>query len=127
MFERNFNSSGLKRAMPSLTSPDRCMRCLALRRRIISPPKKAVGSKHRIGDLGEAQLLEYAQTRKLDEAVVALSLLCTLPVDVVERAMLAADKEALLILAKALDLSWATTLALLFLGAPDYRIATEGS
>ena len=30
----------------------------------------------------------------------------------------AADKEALLILAKALDLSWATTLALLFLGAP---------
>ena len=81
--------------------------------------------EHRIGDLGEAALLEYAQARKLDEAVVALSLLCTLPVDVVERAMLASDKEALLILAKALDLSWATTLALLFLGAPDYRIATR--
>lgn len=87
--------------------------------------KKTVGAQHRIGDLGEAALLEYAQARKLDEAVVALSLLCTLPVDVVERAMLAADKEALLILAKALDLSWATTLALLFLGAPDCRIATR--
>ncbi|HJY07393.1 MAG TPA: DUF2336 domain-containing protein, partial [Bryobacteraceae bacterium] len=63
--------------------------------------------------------------RKLDEAVVALSLLCVLPVDVVERAMLASDREALLILAKALDLSWATTMALLFLGAPDHRIATK--
>ena len=39
--------------------------------------------------------------------------------------MLAPDKEALLILAKALDLSWATTTALLFLGAPDYRIAAK--
>ena len=78
-----------------------------------------------LGNLGEAEILEYAQARKLDEAIVALSLLCTLPVDVVERAMLAPDKEALLILAKALDLSWATTMALLFLGAPDHRIATK--
>ena len=36
--------------------------------------------------------------------IVALSLLCALPVDAVERSMLASDKEALLILAKALDL-----------------------
>ena len=39
--------------------------------------------------------------------------------------MLASDKEVLLILAKALNLSWATAMALLFLGAPDYRIATK--
>jgi hypothetical protein len=81
--------------------------------------------QHQRGDLGEAQLLEYAQARKLNEAIVALSVLCTLPVDVVERAMLARDREALLILTKALDLSWATTMALLFLGATDYRIATK--
>ena len=87
--------------------------------------KKAVGAQHRRGELGEALLLEYAQARKRNEAVVALSLLCTLPVDVVERAMLAPDKEALLILARALDLSWATVMALLFLGAAEYRIATK--
>ena len=87
--------------------------------------KKTVGARHQFGELGEHQILEYAQARKLNETIVALSLLCTLPVDVVERAMLAPDKEALLILAKALDLSWATTMALLFLGAPDYRIATK--
>jgi len=39
--------------------------------------------------------------------------------------MLAPDREVLLILSKALDLSWATTMALLFLGAPDYRIAAK--
>ena len=63
--------------------------------------KKTVGAQHRRGELGEAQVLEYAQARKLNEAIVALSLLCTLPVDVVERAMLAPDKEALLILGES--------------------------
>src|SRR3954447_7857090 len=85
--------------------------------------KRTVGTQHRLGNLGEAQVLEYAQSRKTDEVIVALSSLCTLPVDVVERALLAANKETLLLLAKALDLSWATTMALLFLGAPDHRIA----
>ena len=87
--------------------------------------KKTVGAQHDSVNLGEAQILEYAQSRKLNEAIVALSLSCTLPVDVVERALLAPDKEALLILAKALDLSWTTTLALLFLGASDFRIAAK--
>jgi uncharacterized protein (DUF2336 family) len=87
--------------------------------------KKTVGAQHQLGNLGEAEILEYAQSRKLNEAIVALSLSCTLPVDVVERALLAPDKEALLILAKALDLSWTTTMALLFLGAPDFRIAAK--
>ena len=40
--------------------------------------KKTVGAQHRRGELGEAQLLEYAQARKLNEAIVALSLSCTL-------------------------------------------------
>ena len=87
--------------------------------------KKTVGAQHQFGNLGEAQILEYAQARKLNEAIVALSLSCTVPVDVVERAMLAPDKEAILILAKSLDLSWPTTMALLFLGASDYRIAAK--
>ena len=87
--------------------------------------KRTVGAQHHLALLGEAEIFEYAQARKLDEAIVALSLLCTLPVDVVERAMLAPDREVLLILSKALDLSWATTMALLFLGAPDYRIAAK--
>jgi hypothetical protein len=33
------------------------------------------------------------------------------------------NREVILLLAKALDLSWTTTMSLLFLGAPNYRIA----
>jgi hypothetical protein len=51
--------------------------------------------------------------------------LCTLPVDVVERALLAENKEELLILAKALDLSWNTTMALVFLGAAEHRVLAK--
>jgi uncharacterized protein (DUF2336 family) len=87
--------------------------------------RKTVSVQHQLGELGEAQILEYAQARKLNEATVALSLSCNLPIDVVERALLAPDKEALLILAKALSLSWTTTMALLFLGAPGHRIAAK--
>jgi uncharacterized protein DUF2336 len=53
---------------------------------------------------------------------VALSLMCDVPVDVVERALVDSNREVVLILAKALDFSWATTMSLLFLGAPNYRI-----
>jgi uncharacterized protein (DUF2336 family) len=87
--------------------------------------KRTVGAKHQLGELNEARVLEYAKTRQLDEAIVALSLLCTLPVDVVERALLAENKEELLILAKALDLSWSTTMALVFLGAAEHRVLAK--
>jgi hypothetical protein len=87
--------------------------------------KRTVGAQYHLGELNEARVLEYAQSRKLDEVVVALSLLCALPVDVTERALLATNKEELLILAKALDLSWATATALVFLGAPNHRIVMK--
>jgi hypothetical protein len=45
-----------------------------------------------------------------------------LPADVIERALLDKNRETLLILTKALDFSWSTTMALLFLGAKDHRI-----
>jgi hypothetical protein len=35
------------------------------------------------------------------------------------------NREVILILAKALDLSWTTTMSLLFLGAANYRITTR--
>ena len=64
----------------------------------------------------------YARSHKLDEVTIGLSLLCSLPGDVIERAMLDKNRETLLILAKALGFSWETTMALLFLGAKDHRI-----
>ena len=51
--------------------------------------------------------------------------MCALPGDVIERAVLDKNREMLLILAKALDFSWATTMSLLFLGAKDHRITAK--
>jgi uncharacterized protein (DUF2336 family) len=84
--------------------------------------KRTVGAVHLGGHLNEAKIFEYAQAHKFDEALVALSLLCALPVNVVERALVDQNKELALILCKAIDLSWSTTMSLLFLGAPDHRI-----
>jgi uncharacterized protein (DUF2336 family) len=84
--------------------------------------KRLVTAQHRQGNLNENSISLYARSHKLEEVTIGLSLLCSLPGDVIERAMLDKNRETLLILARALDFSWATTMALLFLGAKDHRI-----
>src|SRR3981081_4428711 len=84
--------------------------------------KRVVTTQFRQGNLNENSISGYARQHRLDEVTIGLSLLCSLPGDVIERALLDKNRETLLILAKALDFSWATTMALLFLGARDHRI-----
>jgi uncharacterized protein (DUF2336 family) len=84
--------------------------------------KRMVSRLHQYGDLNEDKVFEFAHSLKFNETAVALSLLCEVPVDVVERALVDSNREAVLILAKSQDFSWATTMSLLFLGAPNYRI-----
>jgi len=85
--------------------------------------KKVVTARHRIGELNESLILEYAREHKIEEATVGLALLCLLPVTAVERAL--ADQEMTLILAKANRFDWETAMALLFLGAKEGRIKTS--
>ena len=85
--------------------------------------KRTVGAQHRYGNLNEQSVLEYARLHKFEEAIVGLSLLCSLPVEVVERALLDDKREMTLVLAKALEFSWETTMSLLFLGSKDHRIS----
>jgi uncharacterized protein (DUF2336 family) len=85
--------------------------------------KKIVTARHQLGELKESSILEYARAHKLEETAVGLSLLCALPVGVVERAL--ADADMTLILAKARNFEWETTMALLFLGAKDHRIKSS--
>jgi uncharacterized protein (DUF2336 family) len=87
--------------------------------------KRAVVAKHRLGELRERNILEYAQSHKMEEAIVALALLVSLPSDVVERALTGKSRELLLIIAKAADFSWDTAMALLFLGAPNFQISSR--
>jgi uncharacterized protein (DUF2336 family) len=87
--------------------------------------KRAVAVQHQFGNLNENSILEYARSHKIEEATVGLALLCALPVDVVERALVDNNREMALILAKALDFAWETATALLFLGAKDHRISSR--
>jgi uncharacterized protein (DUF2336 family) len=84
--------------------------------------RKRVTAQHRYGNLNENSILEYARSHSVEEATVGLSLFCSLPVDVVERALIDTNKEMTLILAKALDFAWETAMSLLFLCAKDHRI-----
>jgi len=87
--------------------------------------RKIVAAQHQRGDLNENSILEYARSHKLEEATVGLSLLCSLPVDVVERALADSSSELTLILAKALNFDWETAMSLLFLGAKEHRISAR--
>ena len=84
--------------------------------------KRTVAKLHERGELTEDKVFELAHSLKFNETTVALSLLCQLPIDIAERALIEKDREPALILAKSLDFSWPTTMALLFLGAANYRI-----
>ncbi len=68
---------------------------------------------HANGKLGEAQLLAFSNEGNFDRVVCALSLMCDLPIGLVERSFAQNQTEQILVLARAIDISWVTTLALL--------------
>ena len=87
--------------------------------------KRSVAKIHRYGELDETKMAEYADARKADEVVVGLSLLCKLPVNVIERALFDEGGDLLLVLTRALSFSWRTSMSLLFLAAPEHRISSQ--
>lgn len=76
-----------------------------------------VQSLHAAGKLGEAQLAEFARAGKFDETTVALSLICDLPIALIERAFIDERWEQIMVIAKAIGLSWESVKALLRLQA----------
>ena len=84
--------------------------------------KREVARQHHHGNLNEDQIAKYAQSHRFEETTVGLALLCSLSVDVVERALLDKNRDIVLLLAKALAFSWQTTMAILFLSASGHRI-----
>src|SRR5215510_3535574 len=68
---------------------------------------------HQLRGLGDADIYDFARQRKFEQTAVALSLLCTVPVDVVERALLDDNADMVLILIRAAQCSWTTAKAIL--------------
>lgn len=84
--------------------------------------RRHVLTLHQSGMLAEEQLVEFARAGRFDEATIALSLMADLPIGVVERAVSNRRTEQLLVIAKAIGLSWEATKEILLLQA-----GTKGS
>jgi hypothetical protein len=86
--------------------------------------ERIVAALHQAGKLDEAKVREFATTGKIDEATVALSILCDLPIDTCQRAMMQSRVEPVLLLAWAIGLSWITTKTLLLLRADSGAVSS---
>ena len=79
----------------------------------------SVEALHRAGKLNEAEVCRFAAERKLAETAAALTLICGVENDVVERALLTPGSDVLVILVKLAGFSWTTAKAILNLKAAD--------
>jgi uncharacterized protein (DUF2336 family) len=82
--------------------------------------KRKISARKQNGQLQEMSILNDALDHMYEDVVVGISMFCGLPANVVERAL--RDNEMTLVLARALEFSWDTAMALLFLRAKDHRI-----
>jgi uncharacterized protein (DUF2336 family) len=85
-----------------------------------------VNSLKRAGQLNAAKLDAFAEAGRFEEIVCALSIMSDMPTDFVGRAINDVHAESLLVLSKAIGLSWETTRSLLTLSTRNYpRSARE--
>jgi len=80
-----------------------------------SAAKRSVDNLFRTGNFGEDDVYALAKLGKYEETTVALALLCGLPIDVIETAMLDNRPDMILILGKFAGLSWTCVKAMLLL------------
>jgi uncharacterized protein (DUF2336 family) len=79
-----------------------------------------VDSLNAAGQLNGTKLADFARTGRFEEIVAALSLMSHVPPDVIERTVNDTRAESLLVLAKAVGLSWETTRSIITLAARKY-------
>lgn len=80
-----------------------------------------VRSLSEAGKLNEVGLFDLASSGKFAETALALSEICALPIGLVERALGEERSEQVLVLARAVDLTWETTKSILLLPARAER------
>jgi uncharacterized protein (DUF2336 family) len=78
-----------------------------------------------LGRLGESDVETFARAGKFEDTAVVLAELSTLPIEVVERVLVHDKADTILIVAKAIDLSWPTVRALLLLRAGPVGLPTQ--
>lgn len=81
--------------------------------------REAVMAMHKAGKLDEAALVAFANDGRYEEVAVALAILSSVPVDVVDRLMSGKRPDPILILCKAAGWGWPTARALI--GVRPYK------
>jgi uncharacterized protein (DUF2336 family) len=84
-----------------------------------------VKSLHAAGRLNEDDIAAFAQADQFEETTAALATLSDVPIEVAERAMVQVRAEAVMIIAKAIGLSWPTVKAVLKLRAGSRGISVQ--
>jgi uncharacterized protein (DUF2336 family) len=87
--------------------------------------KRTISEAYRAGRLKESVVVAHALAHRFEEAVISLSLLSSLPVEAVEQMLVTNNRDMILVLSKAVEFSWETAMALLFLGAQNHRISSS--
>jgi uncharacterized protein (DUF2336 family) len=77
---------------------------------------------HDKGELNQGHLKSFAEALDFDRTAVALSLMCNLPVRLIERSLAQHRFEQMLVFAKSIELGWDTTKALLVLQSATHSL-----
>jgi uncharacterized protein (DUF2336 family) len=75
--------------------------------------QRKISDMRRSGSLDESRLAKFARTGRFEEMVTALSTLCAVPLEVVDRLMASDRTDPVLILCKAVGFEWQTVQAIL--------------
>jgi|SRR5262245_12143520 len=93
--------------------------------RDFSAAKALVAEMQKLGKLGENEIRVFAQSGKLEETIVCLSVLCGIPIESVENIFCNDKSDMCLVLARAAGLSWLCTKLLLLLQAGGAGISDQ--
>ena len=75
--------------------------------------REIVAAMRKQGNVGAANLLEFAKAGRLEETAVTLSLLTGVPVEIIDRFLDDPTDDPILLLCKSVDLDWQVALAVL--------------
>jgi uncharacterized protein (DUF2336 family) len=108
-----------------LSDISRSVEAASVKKRDYTAAKRTALEMQKQGTIVPASLVEFAKMLKAEEMVVTLSLLTGVSIEVIDRFMDETDDDPMLILCKAIDLDWNTTVAVLAarLGLPKLREA----
>jgi uncharacterized protein (DUF2336 family) len=88
--------------------------------------QRTVSDMRRTGTLDETQLARFAHSGRFEEMVAALSTLCAVPLDVVDRLMASDRTDPVLILCKAVGFGWQTVQAIIAVHPGGKSVGIQG-